>query len=419
MHQILLEPYLTGAGALDTWNVINEAKYGHMDNLVSPKPFQKPHMAAVNSLALNSTKQLMLSGGADSSIKLWDLEQSPKLEHTIPAKTVHQFGVTHLKWWPDDGMWLSSSFDFTLKLFDSQTMAPVHSFNLESRVLNFDFDPSGSSSLVACCLDGGVGGIKMVDLRTLADSQVFGGGGKARGGYGYMLSCAWSPTDPNILVSGGQDGYCVVWDIRSSNGSLATLDYNLTTTNYKASDRHLHFYEDTPRAHNGGINSILFNDTGTELITLGTDERIRVWDLTSDTKPLNKSINFGPLIRNKSSQYVQMCLSPSLETEIQYLWFPSETGEILIYHVTDGRLVARLSRWRNGQRNSRIFSLVYTGHNSLRYYAGCRDGSISTWGYSPQKHTDPAFFDNGIDYDDEKNPKTVLDKIHDEMINTD
>ncbi|QPG76469.1 hypothetical protein FOA43_003858 [Brettanomyces nanus] len=392
-------------------------------------------MTSVNALALDSIdNRYLLSGGGDSSIKLWDLQSRDdskwmstdaesvyKPAYIIPAKTVHQFGITHLKWWPDNGMWLSSSYDYSLKVFNSDTMQPVHSFNLESRVLNFDFDPQGSNSLVACCLDGGVGGIRLVDLRTLADSQTLGGGGKSKGGFGYMLSCAWSPTDHNLVVSGSQDGYCIGWDIRASNGCLFTLDYNLTTRNYTNSNRQLLFYEDIPRAHNGGINSLMFNDVGTELITLGTDEKIRVWDLTTGSKPLNKSINFGPLVRNKSSQYVQMCLSPTIESEMQYLWFPSENGELLIYRIQDGKLVARLTRHGNGLISSKVHALVYGRNNCIRYYAGCHDGSISVWGYAEdgmEEDNAPVNFDNGADNEQETTdtkPVDILDKIYHEM----
>ena len=469
MHQIFFEQYVNGfqESPLDLLSIVTEAKYSQLASLdyiqgVCRFP-ERCHIASVNALALDSIdKRFLLSGGGDSSIKLWDLSskedtfaiskeekadkiiknnnRNRKLEngpiyepaYIIPAHSVHKFGITHLKWWRDNGMWVSSSYDHSLKVFDSDTMQPVQSFDLKSRVLNFDFDPSGSSSQVACCLDGGVGGVKLVDLRTLADSQTLGGGGKQRGGFGYMLSCAWSPTDSNVLVSGGVDGYCIGWDIRAANGCLFKMDYNLTTGNYKNSDRKLLFYEDIPRAHNGGVNSLLFNETGTDLITLGTDERIRIWDLTTTNKPLNKSINFGPLVRNKSTQFVQMCLSPMLETEMQYLWFPSENGQMLVYRIQDGKLVCRLTRRGPGMQSSKMHTVVYGGHNSVRYYAGCHDGSISVWGYKNDTDfaneplrierdgnndsADNAGEDNENDEESDNEGKTILDEIHDEMV---
>jgi len=467
MHQIFFEQYINGFQESPTklLSIATEAKYSQLESLDYAQGIrrfpERAHIASVNALALDFVdKRFLLSGGGDSSIKLWDLDSKEDLfliskdegkadnnitsgntnmklangpiyepAYIIPAHSVHKFGITHLKWWNDNGMWLSSSYDHTLKIFDTNTMQPVHSFDLKSRVLNFDFDPTGSGSQVACCLDGGVGGVKLVDLRTLADSQTLGGGGKQKGGFGYMLSCAWSPTDSNVLVSGAADGYCIGWDIRAANGCLFKMDYNLTTRNYKNSNRELLFYEDVPRAHNGGVNSLMFNEIGTELITLGTDERIRVWDLTTANKPLNKSINFGPLVRNKSTQFVQMCLSPMLETEMQYLWFPSDNGQMLIYRIQDGKLVSRLTRQGPGMRSSKMHAVVYSGKSSVRYYSGCHDGSISVWGYSgdtgledepiriENNMGDDSFDANSHDYkEDHSEDKTILDEIHDEMV---
>lgn len=449
MHQFIFEPYASGfrQSPLEIVSIANEFKYTQLDSLdhingICHFP-SKAHIASVNALDLDKIDhRFLLSGGGDSSIKLWDLQskddelwrrddgttkipqQMYKPAYIIPVKSIHKYGVTHIKWWADNGMWLSSSYDHTLKVFDSDTMDVVHSFDLQSRVLNFDFDPKGANSLIACCTDGGVGGVQLVDLRTLADSQTLGGGGKAKGGFGYMLSCCWSPTDPNLVVSGSIDGYCIGWDIRASQAALFTLDYNLTTSNYKNSNRQLLFYEDRPRAHNGGINSVMFNDVGSELVTLGTDERIRVWDLTSHTKPLNKSVNFGPLIRNKSTQYVQMCLSPTIETEIQYLWFPSDDGEMLVFRIEDGKMVARLTRRGPGLKSSKVHAITYGYNNSIRYYGGCHDGSISVWGYGQdveEEEEKPVDFDNGIDDEGEMQQRqtSILDEIHNEMVTKD
>ncbi|GMG23803.1 unnamed protein product [Ambrosiozyma monospora] len=381
MHPLLLESITSGKqnAPADLIRLHNESKYGKLDNLDSfprqPKFPSKPHHAPINSISLDvQSNRYLLSGAGDASVKLWDLEQQFSSNDTgasravssqqeqkqsnkkriyeplvsIPPKTIHKFGITHLKWWPDNGMWLSSSYDYTLNVNDATTMQPVHSFKMGSRVVNFDFDPSGGNTSVACCMDGGIGGIKLADLRTLSETQTLGGGGKVQGGYGYMKSCCWSPTNPYFVVGGGVDGYGIGWDIRASNGVLFKLDSNITTTNYMLDEKKLMFSNEIPKAHNGFINGMMFNEIGTELFTLGSDDKIRVWDLTTSDRPLNKSINFGPLVRNKSRQHITMSLSPLNETDVQYLWFPSDTGEILVFRANDGKLLARLNK--HGER---------------------------------------------------------------------
>lgn len=404
----------TGNCPMYPLQVYNEVRYGKLNNLDYRQDIgtfeENAHSASVNTLSLDSIEnRYLLSGSSDSSIKLWDLKSIDnnnnnkfKPIHVFPRKSVHSFGITDVKWWPDNGMWLSSSYDFKLNLYDSNMMDIAHSFKLGSRILNFEFDPTGNNSTVICCLDGGVGGLKLVDLRTLSDTQNIGGGGKSVGGVGYMLSCAWSPSNSYLCVGGGIDGSCYGWDIRSSNKYLFELDVNLTESKFQRNKSNKRLKKDPllkNKAHYGGINSILFNEFGNELFTLGNDEKLRIWDMCKFNKPINKSLNFGPLIRNKSKQHIKMCLSPVVETEVSFLWVPSDSGEILVYRVNDGSLVARLNRWSN-KKNQRSYSIVCSGQNMIRYYSGCKDGSITVWGHDDYKSPEslgPIKFDNGVD----------------------
>ncbi|KAH3666104.1 hypothetical protein OGAPHI_004293 [Ogataea philodendri] len=430
MHQLLFEHAISkfNHSPLEVLKIYNELKYLNLDNLDSLKGHfpSKPHIASVNSLSLDPVhERYLFSGGGESAIKMWDLDQQGEIEELepifeLPAKSAHKFGITHLKWWSDNGLWLSSSFDHTLKVWDANEMREVHSFNLGSRIVNFDFEDHGGNSLVAVCADGGVGGLRLMDLRTLASTHTLGGGGKLQGGFGYMLSCKWSPANPYLVVGGSQDGYCIGWDVRRSDGSIFKLDYNLTTINYRSNTRQLLLHENIPKAHNGGINSILFTEDGAEMVTLGSDDKIKVWDLTSSSKPLNKQVNFGPLIRNKSNQHITMALSPINETELQYLWFPSDNGELLVYRLEDGKLLARLNKG-GGAINRRTTSIVYGKRSSLKYYSGCQDGTISTWGYNPllesQSKEDNLEFESGeMSSNHIEEPKSdILNRIHDEM----
>lgn len=402
---------------LSSLQIYNETKYGALNNLDYRQDIgtfkEKAHSAAVNTLSLDPLYgRYLLSGSSDSSIKLWDL-QAPAAErtngdsalkyapvHVLPRKSVHAFGVTKVKWWPDNGMWLSASYDFRVNLYDAGTMEAAHSFRLGARVLDLDFPALGSSPTVVACLDGGVGGLKLLDLRTLSDSQTLGGGGLAAGGVGYMSSCVFSPSNEFLCIGGGIEGSCYGWDIRSSAKYLFELDSGLTASAYErkqpAAARRSPILQ--RKAHHGNINSLLFTPGGTELLTLGNDEKLRIWDMCSYPKPTNKSINFGPLIRNKTRQRVDMCLSPSLETDISFLWLPSDSGEILVYRVEDGSLLARLHRGSH-RANTRSYSVVSAGHNQIRYYSGCKDGNIAVWGHdSTHGHPQlPVPFDNGVD----------------------
>lgn len=414
------DTYFGGETPLTPLQIYNETKYGSLNNLDYRNDIgtfsNQTHSASVNTLAIDRIyHRFLLSGSSDSTIKLWDLESPQTIRqdgdvqlkykptHTFPRKSVHNFGITKLNWWPDNGMFLSSSYDFKLNLYDANTMELAHSFKLGSRIVDFDIDPSGNNSTVICCLDGGVGGVKVLDLRTLSDTQNLGGGGISMGGVGYMSSCCYSPRDSNLCIAGGVDGSCYAWDIRSSKKHLFELDMNITASYMNQEQNRPNKKKKLmkSKAHNGSINSMLFTADGTTLITLGNDEKLRTWDMCTYSKPVNRSINFGPLIRNKAKQRIDMCLSPYLETEISFLWVPSDSDEILVYRLEDGSLVSRLSRAQSNKFGTRSYSIVSSANNQVRYYSGCKDGNICTWGYDSKLNEQhgPIAFDNGVDID--------------------
>lgn len=418
LYSAFIDSYLGSSNILTPLQVYNEARYGNLNNLdyrddIGTFP-EHAHSASVNTLAIDPIyRRYLLSGSSDSTIKLWDLESPDILKqdgivqhkykpvHSFPRKSVHTFGVTKLKWWPDNGMFLSSSYDFKLNLYDANAMEIAHSFKLGSRVIDFEFDPSGRTSTVACCLDGGVGGVKILDIRTLSDTQNLGGGGVSMGGVGYMSSCAFSPRDPNLCIGAAVDGSCYGWDIRSSEKHLFELDMNLTSANFDTKTTKPNKKRNIlkSKAHHNNINSMLFTPNGATLVTLGNDEKLRTWDMCTYPKPINNSINFGPLLRNKAKQRVDMCLSPMFETDISFLWVPSDSDEILVYRLEDGSLVSRLTRGRNNKLGYRSYSIACSGGSKVRYYSGCKDGNISVWGYDStvDKHSGPISFDNGVD----------------------
>ncbi|KAG6359243.1 hypothetical protein INS49_012764 [Diaporthe citri] len=94
------------------------------------------HQAGVNALALERFDgRILLSGGSDATIKLWDIEQcgNPNNSHVYkPVAQIarsddktksHRFGITHLSFYPfDPAAFLSSSYDQTLKLWATDSV---------------------------------------------------------------------------------------------------------------------------------------------------------------------------------------------------------------------------------------------------------------------------------------------------------
>lgn len=383
--------------------------------------------AAVNSLSLDKLEyKYLLSGCADSLVKLWGVDEvdiaaeggheteteenfeenkdtpaktsskpspsespassyvgfrlhasepTPKLLATIPKRSEHQFGVSAVHWWPHDtGLFVSASFDHTVKVWDTNELSVAHTFDMGSRVYSVSISSSSSNQFLAQALVA-VGSdqpfIRLLDLRTASSAHTL------QGHKGKTLAVTWHPQFPNILALGGYDGEVKLWDIRRSKLCVARLDMTKTNVREPKIDA-LNLGANSVKAHSGPVNALKWDETGHTLYTLGNDDRIRVWDLTASlAPPINKLINFGPLTRNKYLQNLPILLSPQAETETQHLLFPLDNGDVLVFRAIDGKLVTRLGR--SGSKMARTALLVYGGPWSATYHCGTMDGEILTW----------------------------------------
>ncbi|KAI5953283.1 hypothetical protein KGF54_002654 [Candida jiufengensis] len=408
MQSLLLDRKLGTITPLQFRNIITENYYSSLINQTAKYdvfPINCHHNSNINSLSLEKNDyRFLLSGCGDSSIKLWDLNSQDVVREeneidkrlnrthnpekfdnfdydnpvsvyqnvaTIPRREFHKFGISNLQWWPyDTGMFVSSSFDHTVKIWDTNELQPVHTFNLNNRV--YSIDVCGENSLIATASDQPF--IRILDMKSTSSAHTLSGH------KGKTLSVKWHPTNPNLLASGGYDGEVRIWDIRRSKSLLCRLDMlrtNTSQTNTGGINENL--TQNSIKAHSGPVNGLVWEESGTILYTAGNDDKVRVWDMVSTSyPPINKLINFGPLTRNKYPQTIPILLNPKGETNLQYLLFPSENGEILIYRTIDGKLVNRLSR--KGTKNiGRTTSMCNGGPFTAKYFAGTNDGEIIQW----------------------------------------
>ena len=393
------------------------------------------HAAGVNSLTIDRFEgRYLLSGGADSSIAIWDLEAETKSTESgdayLPLSAVnktakeHKLGITQLSFYPFDSLaFLTSSYDHTVKLYSSETLEASASFDLDAVVYNIALSPIASHLLIACATQGP--NVRLIDLRSGATTHSLAGHS------GAVLATAWSPTTDHLLASGATDGTVRFWDIRRSVGSLGSLDLEDSVGQTGA---RIHSYSHASgqrQAHRGAVNGIVWTEDGRHLVTTGHDQRIRVWDTATHANTL---ANFGPMVKNSGLAPIIPVLPPRhhFPAHGDTVFYPNE-HEILFYELFDGKLLRRMKRpeiakrhadtpagsasaTAKGQRNSkdRITSLAWRAHD-VEMYSAHADGSICAWKSRTEEDID-ADEDERIDEEERdesrKRKRDVLDDIY-------
>jgi DNA excision repair protein ERCC-8 len=399
-----------------------------LPSIESPNERHPAHISGVNALTIDRFEgRYMLSGGADSSIAIWDLESEPVSMNGYPTyaplsvvnKTAeeHKLGITQVSFYPFDSLaFLTSSYDHTVKIYSSETLAPSASFDLDSVVYNIALSPIASHLLVACATQHP--SVRLVDLRSGASTHSLAGQS------GAILSTAWSPVREHILASGATDGSVRFWDIRRSVGELGTLDLEdsvgILDKPTLSSSRH----SSQGKAHRGPVNGIVWTEDGRHLVTCGHDQRIRVWN--TETRA-NTLANFGPTIRNSGLAPCIPLLPPVqyLEPSKDILFYPNG-AEILGYELFEGKQIHRLRRVEQQRRahetadksklnaKDRIAALAWRAHD-VEIYSAHADGSIAAW--KPRTEED-AELDEDEEFEREereegrKRKRGILDDIY-------
>ena len=353
------------------------------------------HISGVNAITIDKFEgRFLLSGGADSSIAIWDLEERAAasevgetiLPLSVANKTTQKrnLGITQIAFYPFDSLaFLTSSYDHTVKIYSSETLAPSAVFDLDSVVYHIALSPIASHLLVACATQHP--NVRLVDLRSGANTH------SLAGHTGAILSTSWSPTREHVLASGATDGSVRFWDIRRSVGELAVLDLENSMGVLGKPTPSLTYNASRGQAHRGPVNGIVWTEDGCHLITCGHDQRVRVWDTATGANTL---ANFGPWVKNSSLAPCIPTLPPvqDLQLGADLLFYPNE-HELLVYELFDGKLLRRLRRPLlhesshtststpvQTQRNikDRITSLAWRAHD-VEMYSSHADGSITAW----------------------------------------
>ncbi|EFJ35654.1 hypothetical protein SELMODRAFT_141846 [Selaginella moellendorffii] len=162
---------------------------------------------------------------------------------------------------------------------------------------------------------------------------------------------AWSVdfarTDPNLLVSGSDDGKLKVWSTRQESSvmgidmkaNICCVKFNPSSSNFVAvgsADHRIHYYDlrspaspvHTFSGHQKTVSYVKFI-TPEELVSASTDSTLRIWNVRTNTpiRTLTGHINERNFV--------------GLSGNSDYVTCGSETNEVFVYHKAISRPATR------------------------------------------------------------------------------
>jgi WD40 repeat protein len=290
------------------------------------------HTGPVRGLAFGRTDDVLLSGGNEGDIVRWDLRALPRLATPLPSTTP----MTKV-WFRQEGRAVASGgADGSLRLWDVRQRAPTGTFRASLRgpgasVVAFHPDartvahsgPQGSVRLWDVRQRGPVGP-PLPGPRRPTTALVFSPDGRRlaagngdgtvtvwdlqrrqpiavpRGGHaGRVRTLAFTPTG-GTLASGGVDGQIHLWDLASGGhselrwehaGAIRSLLFDPEGRTLAAGDGYgsVTLWENAvpgakPRRqllgrHTGAVSSLAFRADGEELASGGADGKVLLWDV--------------------------------------------------------------------------------------------------------------------------------------------
>lgn len=284
------------------------------------------HASSINSMAFSPDGQMLASGSADKTIRIWKLD-SAVVRYTLSG---HLSLVDALAFSPDGRILASGSWDYTIKIWNLETGELIRPLCLHSGwIKSVAISPDGQT-LVSGSAD------RTIKIWNLNTGEVQ----KTLSGHSSAVHCLAISPDGQILASGSADKTIKIWNL--GNGELKlTLD-----------------------EHSDAVNSLVFSPSGQILIGGSADKAIRVWNLTS-----------GALLHtlNGHSEAVHAI---AINVQGNLLISGSADKTVKIWHPGSGDLLYTLSDHLAGVTSVAISS------DSRTIASGSQDKTIKIWQFN-------------------------------------
>jgi len=201
---------------------------------------------AVSTLCLSNNEKFVLSGGEDGAVRMWEIRSKEMVTHLKEHKSrVSQFAL-----FSDDVHAISCSLDRSFLCWDLMAEKRISTHTQRTGGLNAIALSSDQSVVMTC---GKEQSVTFWDLREHEAVRTIQHQGEATC-IGVMKSNA------NIFATGGEDNVVRLWDMRNCQ-SIATA-----------------------RGHSGSITACSFSPDDKQLVSVGQDGNVFVWNVFTGDK---------------------------------------------------------------------------------------------------------------------------------------
>lgn len=242
------------------------------------------HEATVLSVAAGATSPIVASGSYDNTVKLWNRDNPEEVRSLL-----HKGRINDLLFTADTQRLVTGSGSGDISLWDVASGALVSTLSGNSGRITSVALSSDDATLAIGSGDGAIKTWRLGrDSETTRPSTIKP--------IGPMVNAlAFHPIDPNLLVSGDQEGAVRVWDLAQQKNSLTLEDnadrivsVSVNNDGYIASGS----YDATIRiwniesgqltqllkGHDFVVADVAFSPDGNLLASASYDESIKIWD---------------------------------------------------------------------------------------------------------------------------------------------
>eukprot|EP00501_MAST-03F_sp_TOSAG23-6_P002677 GSMAST32.ASY1.ANO1.2824.1 assembled CDS len=257
----------------------------------------------------------LLAGAVDGSIAIYDVDSrySTFKSRTRRRRNVsinhHQACITSLQWYPaDTGMFLSSSTDGTVKVWDTNECKVATEFKFpNTRIFTAALSPIASQhTLIGVGSSGS--SLQLCDLLTGGASHML------LGHTSQILSATWSPCEEYVIATGSSDRTIKLWDVRRAGGDACLLNFDMNETSGTIQSQNRSRY-----AHDGAITALRWLPNGQHILSYGNDSRMRLWN----RKGYNMQAHYADTVNNQKKGSGFAVASPTSSMQDSIVFCPN------------------------------------------------------------------------------------------------